>query len=61
MAINYNFHRKWVCVSVLVMCIILQLSVIAVVGDEKLDKERYGYGDDCRFRRGPGCRGWKSQ
>ena len=55
MGVATCFHRKWVSVSVVVMCIVLQLSVITVVGDEKLNKE--GFGDDCRFGREPRCGG----
>ncbi|KAI5390118.1 hypothetical protein KIW84_075443, partial [Lathyrus oleraceus] len=50
-----GFQVKWLSVSVLLLCIVLDLSVLTL-GDHKLDQERFG--DDCRFGRGPRCRGW---
>ncbi|KAF7823149.1 B-cell receptor-associated protein 31-like [Senna tora] len=52
-----SFHRKWISVSLLVLCIVLHLSW-TILGDEaKLEEARFGGRDDCRFGGGPRCRG----
>ena len=40
---------KWPSFSLLVLCIVLHLSALTTLGDDKLDKTRFHGDDDCRF------------
>ena len=40
---------KWLSLSLLVLCIVLHLSALSTLGDDKLDKTRFHGDDDCRF------------
>ena len=40
---------KWLSFSLLVLCIVLHLSAMSTLGDDKLDKTRFHDDDDCRF------------
>ncbi|KAE8075690.1 hypothetical protein FH972_014384 [Carpinus fangiana] len=35
---------KWLSLSLLFLCIVLHLSAITTLGDDKLDKTRFGHG-----------------
>ncbi|KAB2613602.1 DNA repair protein RAD16 [Pyrus ussuriensis x Pyrus communis] len=49
--------RKWLSLSLLVLYIVLQLSAVTTLGDEKVDKTRFrGDDDDCQWGRRCGGR-----
>ena len=40
---------KWLSLSLLVLCIVLHLSALSTLGDDKLDKTRFHDDDNCQF------------
>ena len=40
---------KWLSLSLLALCIVLHLSALSTLGDDKLDKTRFHDDDNCQF------------